>query len=376
MRRRLVVTAVALGMYSTFSFAETEPHVSSMYITPMVTAVRTDSARSVDDAPAFTLAAGFEPFRHWNVELNLFRGTFERADGDHLQMNAAGINVLRVFRRNARVEPYLLMGVGSLHKEQDIGADANNVYADAGGGFFVRLRGGDTVRNSLSLRVDLRARHDGADEGERLDWLLGMGLQYAFGGPVRDTAPAAVPPPTPVPAQPLDSDGDGVFDDEDRCPATRPGAVVGADGCDLDSDRDRVRIPADECPATPEGTRVNAHGCELRDEISLPRVAFAYNSDELLPESFAALDDAVETLEMNPDLRIEIAGHTDYVGSDAFNLDLSARRAESVRRYLAAHGVTNELTTRGYGEGLPVADNATEEGRARNRRVLLRILPQ
>src|SRR5690606_159286 len=102
--------------------------------------------------------------------------------------------------------------------------------------------------------------------------------------------------------------------------------------------------------------------------------AFAFNSAELLPEAFVTLDEAAVTLRMNPDLRIEVAGHTDDVGSDAYNLALSQRRAEAVRRHLGEHGVTNRMTARGIGEREPVADNATEQGRAQNRRVVLRIL--
>ena len=77
---------------------------------------------------------------------------------------------------------------------------------------------------------------------------------------------------------------------------------------------------------------------------------------------------------MNADLSIEVAGHTDARGPDAYNLDLSRRRAETVRRYLLDRGVTNVLTARGYGEREPIADNGTETGRAENRRVVLKVL--
>lgn len=79
---------------------------------------------------------------------------------------------------------------------------------------------------------------------------------------------------------------------------------------------------------------------------------------------------------MNPDLPIEVAGHTDGLGAEAYNLSLSQRRAEVVRRYLVDGGETNVLTARGYRESQPVADNGTELGRAENRRVVLRILSQ
>jgi len=86
------------------------------------------------------------------------------------------------------------------------------------------------------------------------------------------------------------------------------------------------------------------------------------------------LEGAVSVLKRYPDLKIEVAGHTDAQGSDAYNMNLSKQRAITVLDYLKAGGVTNELASRGYGERQPVASNATAEGRQENRRVVLRVL--
>ncbi|MGB5722201.1 MAG: OmpA family protein, partial [Woeseiaceae bacterium] len=111
--------------------------------------------------------------------------------------------------------------------------------------------------------------------------------------------------------------------------------------------------------------------------ISLPGVNFETNSDRLLPGAEQVLADAAATLGMNRDLIVEVAGHTDSDGSAAYNEGLSARRAITVRDYLISQGANSaNLTFRGYGEARPVADNATAEGKARNRRVELRILNQ
>ena len=93
-----------------------------------------------------------------------------------------------------------------------------------------------------------------------------------------------------------------------------------------------------------------------------------------LPESVPVLENAIATLKRYPQVNIEVAGHTDSRGSDAYNLDLSSRRAESVLKYLRDGGVTNTLTSRGYGETDPIASNDTDEGRQQNRRVVLRAL--
>src|SRR5690606_33528543 len=324
----------------------------------------------------FTLAASIEPLPSWNLELNLFRARLEGLAGDDLEMNAAGVNALRVFRRDARVAPYALVGIGSQRKERLLGESSTDAYADLGAGLLIALRRSPDSGRALGLRVDLRVRHDDAAEGGRLDRMLGVGLQYTFGRASSDPerqpeTTAALPAPPP---EILAADGDGVADGRDRCAATPRGVVVGADGCELDSDADGVVDRTDACPGTPPGTRTDVRGCELRQEIRLPSVTFEHDSDRLLPEAFAALDEAAATLEKNADLRIEVAGYTDSTGSDAYNQALSQRRAEAVRRYLLERGVSNELGARGYGERDPIDDNSTDEGRAQNRRVVLRIL--
>jgi OOP family OmpA-OmpF porin len=103
-------------------------------------------------------------------------------------------------------------------------------------------------------------------------------------------------------------------------------------------------------------------------------VKFETNSAELLPESLPVLNNAIATLKRYPEVNVEVAGHTDSRGSDALNLALSARRAETVRKYLQDGGVTNTMTARGYGERQPIASNSSDEGRQQNRRVVLRVL--
>ncbi len=109
--------------------------------------------------------------------------------------------------------------------------------------------------------------------------------------------------------------------------------------------------------------------------IRLEGVHFRTNSADLTPESARILDHAVAVLRRRATIRVEVAAHTDSRGSAAYNMDLSRRRAKSVRDYLVAHGIdASRLTARGYGESQPVADNNTPEGRAKNRRVELRVL--
>jgi outer membrane protein OmpA-like peptidoglycan-associated protein len=177
---------------------------------------------------------------------------------------------------------------------------------------------------------------------------------------------------------PKDADGDGVCDGLDKCPGSAAGCPVDALGCPQDADGDGVCDGVDKCPATPPGRKVDAKGCEPLPEkapLRLEGVNFEYDSATLAPESSVALDAVASSLLAWSEVRVEIAGHTDSKGSDAYNLGLSQRRAASVRDYLVGKGVeASRLVAKGYGETEPVADNKTDEGRAQNRRVELRRL--
>lgn len=171
-----------------------------------------------------------------------------------------------------------------------------------------------------------------------------------------------------------DVDGDGIADSQDKCPGTPAGVMVDAKGCALDSDGDSVVDYKDRCPGTASGARVDVYGCELKSVTSLKGVNFENNSAKLTASSTGVLDDVVATLKKNPDVKAEVAGHTDGSGSHSYNVSLSNRRAESVRQYLVNNGINaNRLTAKGYGPDYPVASNSTREGRAKNRRVELRI---
>lgn len=186
-----------------------------------------------------------------------------------------------------------------------------------------------------------------------------------------------------------DTDDDGVTDVRDRCPATPVGTVVDGYGCPAkaaevrrDTDGDGVDDDRDKCPATPAGVSADASGCPIvipkmegPRTVTLRGVTFAPARDELSPGSLAVLDEVAKQLIMVPDLKIEIAGHTDSRGTRIRNIKLSLARAEAVRAYLVMQGVPAErLTARGYGPDKPVASNAGPNGRAMNRRVELKRL--
>jgi outer membrane protein OmpA-like peptidoglycan-associated protein len=123
-----------------------------------------------------------------------------------------------------------------------------------------------------------------------------------------------------------------------------------------------------------QGSVADLEAIQPGGEVRLGGLAFAYKSTRLHPDSLPRLKQVAQAMRDKPELRVHVGGHTDSVGSDAYNLRMSADRAEAVKTYLTEQGIAAErVATRGYGEGRPVADNATEAGRAANRRVVLRF---
>jgi OOP family OmpA-OmpF porin len=181
---------------------------------------------------------------------------------------------------------------------------------------------------------------------------------------------------------PKDSDGDGVLDYMDVCPNTPQGAPVDKKGCPLDSDDDGIPDYRDQCPETPAGLKVDETGCaviaEVKKLLVLEGINFKFGSSEIVEESKQLLDDtALKALNESPNLRVRIEGHTDSMGPEAYNMNLSLQRAEAVKKYLVAQGVDSyRMEVFGKGEGYPMASNDTEEGRAHNRRIEFIILSQ
>jgi OOP family OmpA-OmpF porin len=177
---------------------------------------------------------------------------------------------------------------------------------------------------------------------------------------------------------PYDSDGDGLFDGIDQCPATPTGAVVDERGCPVDTDGDGVADGLDACPETSLDDEADESGCSWvqRGEIVLPTIRFGVGSAQLAPGSSPALNEVAEILKQNPDVSVEIGGHTDNEGSARLNRKVSLERAEAVKAYLVSQGVAaSRMVTKGYGEVHPIATNRYAEGRAENRRIEFKVLP-
>ncbi len=369
------------------------------YIAPAVSYVKPDDDRKADNGWGGQLGIGKPISESWNIEGNIVGDNLDiKNSTSQFRQRGLGIDALYFFNRDSAFAPYALIGAGALRTKVP-GEKNTNAMGNVGLGFMSMF--GD----ALGVRADVRYRLDKDDSsvsGQNRfgDWLVNLGLHIPLGAKAVAAAPVVA-----APSKPADSDGDGVTDDKDRCPGTPAGAKVNADGCELDSDGDGVVDSKDRCPNTPAGAKVNADGCELDSDgdgvvdsldrcpdtkagvkvddkgceipavIVLKGVNFATSSAKLIPESLAILDEAAATLAKSSDIKAEVAGHTDNRGAPAKNKKLSQQRAEAVMNYLVSKGVdASRLTAKGYGQENPIADNGTEDGRAQNRRVELRIM--
>lgn len=187
---------------------------------------------------------------------------------------------------------------------------------------------------------------------------------------------------------PLDTDGDGVFDGPDKCADTPKGAKVDADGCPLDADGDGVPDGIDICPLTPAGVAVNAGGCPivatgyerqmLEDWVmAISDLPFAPDSARLLPEGMARVDSIAAVLQQWPMLKFDVGVHTDDQMDEPRRQPISHLRARAVLQHIYSKAPT--LNTKnfwftGYGDTQPIASNKTEQGRAMNRRLEVRLM--
>ncbi len=416
MAKRLVWLMAICGYAFAMTSAVADGH-NQRYFVPMLTFIDDDEQRRVDDQLGGVMLSLGQPIgEQMDIELSGFMGNWEGFDETEQYGVAADLHLLLGDDRDAKLLPYFIVGTGYMNTLSTLAPDDAGMIASLGVGADWRLKPG------VAVRADLRQRRDFASSSSVDDTLFSVGFKINLG----KTAPRRV-----------DSDGDGVYDDVDRCPGTPAGTVVDSSGCEPDGDRDGVvdrldkcpdtrrgarvdakgceivrdgdgdgvadgrdrcpntpagaRVDAngcefdtdadgvvdrlDKCPGTPAGTRVDARGCPLKQEIRLEGVFFELNSAKLRADAVTRLDQAVQTLKLNSDLEIEVAGHTDSSGAAAYNQTLSQRRAEAVRDYLVSKGISaDRLRARGYGESQPIESNDTTQGRAKNRRVMLRIL--
>lgn len=372
-----------------------ENRQGAVTVTPMVGYHAIDGGMDLDSNAAFGLAVGYNLTKHWALEGDV-RYTPTQTDSNGGADTDVDIWTLSAgafyhFQPEQAFNPYLAFGVGGLVYD----ADASSSLDEDAMGFWgggVKYAFNDTTALRLDLRhiLDYRSDNRGVLEDENVRWRhhvqAMLGVNFQFGGVGSMPAPKAEPlvaepaPLAAVVATPVDSDGDGVNDARDKCPGTSAGVRVDLDGCPADTDGDGVADYLDACVDTPQGEKVDSRGCpddvDPIAELAL-QLNFGVDKDTVTPFHYRELVKAVEFINNYSGHRVEVEGHTDSTGDAAYNLNLSARRAENVRKVLIEkYGIAaDRITARGFGEDKPMGSNDTAAGRLENRRVEIEILP-
>lgn len=358
MNKKLLCAALLCGL-GVAQAASAQEFDDRWYITGSAGMNIQDNDRGTGNAPFGAIGFGkfFNPNWSFDIEMNYQnpKGDDARLCGGDFNCSAQDLNwsqygisfdVRRHFIGEGRSwNPYLLAGLGYQREEIETGNAAitgDHPIEDTEGAAALKLGvglQGDVGR--VGIRTELAYRAVGIDgtraqllmddpapennDGE--DWygdvLASVGIVVPLGP--EPEAPVAPAPVTPNCAD-SDSDGDGVNDCDDKCPGSQAGQTIGPDGCP---------VPV---------------------SIDLKGVNFDFDKSTLRPDAIAILNEAIEILKRYPDLRVEVAGHTDECGTDEYNQGLSERRSRAVYDYLTSNGIDagRMAGPNGYGESRPL----------------------
>lgn len=364
MNKKLLVAAL-LGGLGVAQAASAQDFDDRWYLSGDIGYNYQDNSRNTENAMFGAIGLGKHITKEWSLEGQLNWQNPRQNDSEDLRWSQYGfsLDLRRHFIAEGRNwNPYLLMGLGYQRAEEEYDAfpnpDSPGVRKDGNlaGKFGIGLQGDlgrVDLRTELAVRFDMDgsavdARGQDLGESQFTDVLASVGIVIPLGP---EPAAAVAPAPAAPSCADQDSDGDGVNDCNDKCPGSQAGQTIGPDGCP---------VPV---------------------SIDLKGVNFDYDKSTLRPDAVEILNQAIDILKRYPDLKVEVAGHTDSRGTDAYNQKLSERRAKAVYDYLTSNGVdaSRLVGPNGYGESRPIAPNENPDGsdnpdgRAQNRRTELNV---
>ena len=329
-----------------------------------------DSSTSESEVTLPGAQLGYRFNRDWSVQAWWERNNSNTNLFGDVDLNIASAALRKHFYGSSSFEPYVGIGAGEFRAEPS--SDSSFDYQETIG----TLEAGFQTLLHPHFILDVGARPYYAFDSERWDAEIYAGLNFLIGAGDGGDDEEEVQEEQPAQVDNIvsDSDADGVPDEQDQCSGTPAGAQVDATGCELDDDADGVANSKDQCADTPAGALVDETGCQQyldKDVKETLYVEFALNKAEVTKSSYPKLGNLAEKMRQYPSANLVLEGHTDSSGSAAYNKTLSKQRADAVMRVLVDEYEIDQarITTVGYGEENPIADNGTAEGRAKNRRV-------
>jgi len=371
MINKKALLAVAVLTSSTFTIADEES--GGFYVSGGWNKFLYDSDRFIKDQNDGYLGFGYQYDLDTAVELMINRGnTTDRASlGNETDVLLTSLNLVKRFTPIGESGLFGRLGLGYGRMTPETDHIKKEAAAKLGLGYDYH------VTENLALQAAMDVVY-GIDS-EMADFIPSAGITYFF-GPSKAEEPTVVAALAPAVVEDKDSDGDGVLDKYDQCPNTPAGDKVDAKGCSLpkDSDNDGVVDAKDACPNTPAGAKVDARGCReaLEKTVAIDLyVTFPHNSTDISAAYKQEIGKVAKFMTQYPDTKCQLAGHTDSTGSEKYNLALSKKRAAAVVSYLVNEfGIdASRLSSQGFGESQPIADNGSRAGQAKNRRVTATI---
>ncbi|MFC0677297.1 OmpA family protein [Lysobacter korlensis] len=369
MHKKLLCAAL-LGGLSIAQVAGAQTFDDRWYVTGSIGGNMQDDERGTDNAGFAAVGLGKFINPYWSVEgqLNYQNPLFE--DNNDLNWSQYGISFdvrRHLIAEGRNWNPYLLMGLGYQRSEEEFDPsnpliparfERNGAPSEREEGNLAAKLGfglqGDIGR--VGVRAEIAYRADGDDDSvaaflndelprdDGRDWfgdvLASVGVVVPLGPePVAPVAPAPTPAAAPNCAD-MDDDGDGVNNCDDKCPGSQAGQTIGPDGCP---------VPV---------------------SIDLRGVNFDFDKATLRPDAVQILQEAVQILQRYPQLRVEVAGHTDLCGPETYNQVLSSARAQTVFDYLTSNGIDASRLAGpvGYGETRPLEQTPEELPACKNER--------
>lgn len=340
--KKTLLCGALLGALGCATSALAADYDDRWYLSAGAGIVNFDSQRNVDSQWSGHLGFGrfFAPRWSWDAELMHVNPQNEDAD---LNWSLASFSLTGRYHLRDEGDswwPYLAFGAGTQRHWQELAAFDDQGPRERTGNELAAMFGAGLMADYGKVAARLEAGYRMDFDGDIVnndDSFKDMGVSLSLLVKLGEAEEAVEPTePTPPPAPPaktcadMDDDGDGVNNCEDKCPNSQAGQAVGKDGCPV--------------PLT----------------IDLRGVNFDFDKATLRPDAIAILDEATGILKKYPELKVEVAGHTDLCGTDAYNQKLSQSRAQAVYDYLTGKGIAASrlIGPNGFGESRPLEQTA------------------
>lgn len=349
-------TLLLLALAAPFAaHAQSRDYDDRWYVTAGAGANHSDSARDTENSAFGTIGVGKFINPNWSVDLegNYQNPKANRDENLNFSQYGLSVDARRHFRSDNRaVNPYIVGGVGYQRAEEEFDAFPNPVSPGRDKREYATAKLGAGLQwdmDRASVRGEIAARHSfdsdsliAPGESGFTDTVASLAVVVPLGARAAPPAPPVAPVAPPAP----------------------PRAVT------------------PECPpVSGSQTTRGPDGCPVAITIDLRGVNFGFDQHTITSDSRSTLDEAAEILRRYPELKVEVAGHTDSIGSEQYNQQLSERRASAVYDYLVQKGIDRSRLSgpTGYGETRPIAPNTNADGsdnpqgRAQNRRTELNV---